>query len=193
MTMTTLYLDRKGLELRLDGAALALYENGERTATVPLALLDRVVIRAETTLTSGVLGAIVEGGRAAVVLSSRHGRRMAIVHGRAHNDAALRFAQYSAVQDGAWRLAWARRMIGTKITRQIRFMEGAMESRADRHKPIFDALELLRPLRGRVMDQAFGLESLRGLEGAAQAGYFRAYFIERLLRVAHPRENTHVP
>ncbi|EQD76958.1 CRISPR-associated protein Cas1, partial [mine drainage metagenome] len=52
--MTTLYLDRKGLELRPDGEALALYEGGSRVRSIPLALLDRVVIRAETMLTSGV-------------------------------------------------------------------------------------------------------------------------------------------
>ena len=45
--MSTLYLDRKGLELRADGNAMALYESGERIRTVPLSLLDRVVIRAE--------------------------------------------------------------------------------------------------------------------------------------------------
>jgi CRISPR-associated protein Cas2 len=80
LMMTTLYLDRKGLELRLDGAALALYEMGSRTRTVPPALLDRVVIRAETLLTSSVLGALAESGCAVVVLSGRHGRRLGKVH-----------------------------------------------------------------------------------------------------------------
>lgn len=173
--MTTLYLDRKGLELKLDGAALALYENGSRLRTVPLAMLDRVVIRAETTLSSSVLGALAEGGCAAVVLSGRHGRRLAVIHGRAHNDAALRVAQYARIQDSAWRLKWATRFVAAKLTRQQRFLERARAARPDRAKPIFDALETLRPLRVRVKSEVSSIESLRGVEGAAQAAYFRAF------------------
>ena len=173
--MTTLYLERKGLELRLDGAALALYEDGSRMRTLPLALLKRVVIRAETTLSSSVLGALAEAGCATVVLSGRHGRRMAMIHGRAHNDAALRVAQYARIQDTAWRLEWARRFVGAKVTRQQRFLERALAARPDCCKPIFDALQSLRPLRARVAGDVLSIESLRGMEGAAQAAYFRAY------------------
>jgi CRISPR-associated protein Cas1 len=173
--MTTLYLDRKGLELRLDGAALALYESGSRTRTVPLALLDRVVIRAETLLTSSVLGALAESGCAVVVLSGRHGRRLAVVLGRAHNDAALRVAQYARTQDADWRRTWAGRFVGAKIARQRRFLACALTARPDCHKPIWDALESLRPLPARLEDDALSIEGLRGLEGAAQAAYFRAY------------------
>ncbi len=173
--MTTLYLDRKGLELRLDGAALALYEGGRRERTVPLALFDRVVIRAETVLTSSVLGALAESGCATLVLSGRHGRRLAVVHGRAHNDAALRLAQYSSVQDDGWCLVWSRRFIGSKVLRQQRFLERALMARPDCRKPISDALETLRPLHARIVHEVLSIESLRGVEGAAQAAYFRAY------------------
>ena len=116
--MTTLYLDRKGLELKLDGAALALYEDGSRLRTVPLGLFKRIVIRAETMLSSSVLGALVDAGRSAVVLSGRQGRRLAVIQGRAHNDALLRVAQYAQTQDSSWRLVWARRFVGAKLTRQ---------------------------------------------------------------------------
>jgi CRISPR-associated protein Cas1 len=175
MTMTTLYLDRKGLELRLDGAALALYERGSRVRTMPLALLKRVVIRAETALSSSVLGALADAGRAAVVLSGRQGRRLAVIQGRAHNDAVLRVAQYAKTQDDVWRLGWARRFVGAKLVRQLRFLERVRAARPDRSKPVFDALESLRPLRGRIVGEVSSLETLRGLEGAAQAAYFRAY------------------
>ena len=138
--MATLYLDRKGLELRLDGGALALYEAGTRLRTVPLAMLERVIIRGETVLKSSVLGAIAENGCAAVVLSGRQGRRLAIIHGRQHNDAALRLAQFRAAQDVAWRLGLARRFITAKIRRQQRFLDSVRRTRPDRSKPVFDAL-----------------------------------------------------
>ncbi|MEW5977186.1 MAG: CRISPR-associated endonuclease Cas1 [Acidobacteriota bacterium] len=173
--MTTLYLDRKGLELRLDGAALALYEGGSRRRSVPLALLQRLVIRAHTALDSGVLGALAESGCAVVILSGRYGRRLAVVQGRRHNDATLRLAQYAQTQEPSWRLAWARRFVRAKVARQERLLQRVRAARAELGKPISDALQSLRPLRDRMAGEALNLESLRGMEGAAQAAYFRAY------------------
>jgi len=173
--MATLYLDRKGLELRVDGAALALYESGSRIRTVPLSLLDRIVFRAETALTSSALGALADSGCAAVVLSGRQGNRLAVVHGRPHNDAALRVAQYAASGNADWRLEWARRFIGAKIVRQQRFLERVLALRADRRKPLSDALETLAAMRLRVDEEGLCADNLRGIEGAAQAAYFRAY------------------
>lgn len=163
------------MEIKLDGAALALYEDGSRARTVPLSLLDRVVIRAETRLTSSVLGALADAGCAAVVLSGRQGKRLAVISGRAHNDAALRMAQYAATGNPSWRLDWARRFVGAKIGRQQRFLDRALALRLDRRKAISDALGTLTTLRTRINEDQLGLDSLRGVEGAAQAAYFRAY------------------
>ena len=43
--MTTLYIDRNNLELRLEGRALTCYEDGQRVGTIPTAPLERVVMR----------------------------------------------------------------------------------------------------------------------------------------------------
>lgn len=175
MKVTTLYLDRKGLEVKLDGSTLALYEQGTRLRTVPLSLLDRVVIRAETVLTSGVLGAVAEAGISAVVFSGRRGTRLALVQGRPHNDAALRLAQYAKSLDPDWRLDWSRRLVSAKLLREQRLLQKALSMRPDRRKPIYDALATLRPLQERVQEEGGSLDTLRGLEGAGQAAYLRAF------------------
>ncbi len=178
--MGTLYLDRKGLEIRADGSALALYEHGARVRTVPAALLDRVVIRAETAFTSGVLGMLAEAGVAITVLGGRQGRRVALVMGRGHNDARIRLAQYVRSQDAAFRLSWACRFIEKKVAHQIAFLEAALARRADLRKPLTDALATLRSLRLRLGGSRPEIAEagvLRGIEGAAQAAYFRAYCV----------------
>jgi len=172
--MTTLYLDRKGLEVKVDGRALALYENGRRAGTVPINLLSRVVIRAETRLTSSVLGALGAAGCSTLILSGRHGKRMATIHGRPHNDALLRIGQYAAIWDSTWRLEWAKRFVGAKLSRQIRLMEHVLAERRDLRKPVMDTLRTLRSIRVGVPGVS-SIASLRGSEGAAQAAYFRAY------------------
>src|SRR3972149_4440105 len=89
--MATLVLDRSDLELRADGSALALYESGGRSGTIPLALLDRVVLQgAAIRLETGVLTRLAEAGVTTLLLSARHSRRLALVLGPAHNDAAVR-------------------------------------------------------------------------------------------------------
>lgn len=60
--MTTLYIDRKSLTLRADGDALVFYEQGERTATVPLRILERVCMRGDLMLSAKVLGKLGEAG-----------------------------------------------------------------------------------------------------------------------------------
>ena len=89
-TMATLLLDRADLEVRITDGALALYEGGTRRQTVPLRLIDRVVIQgARTRLDSAVLIKLAEAGAATLLLSPRAGRQVAIVLGPAHNDAAV--------------------------------------------------------------------------------------------------------
>jgi CRISPR-associated protein Cas1 len=48
--MSTLYLDRRDLSLKLEGRTLALYADGARHGTVPLHLLERVVMRSAVSL-----------------------------------------------------------------------------------------------------------------------------------------------
>ena len=174
--MTTLYLDRKGLDLRVDGKAIALYENAQRVRTVPIALLDRVVIRAETTLSSGVLGAVAEAGVPIVVLSGRHGRRMATVLGQAHNDARTRLGQYRCAQDEAFRPGVARRLVSSKLAHQSAALRRALQARPDQRKPLFDAMAALEKARATLAaGSVVSIDTLLGIEGAAQAAYFRGY------------------
>lgn len=92
--MSTLLLDRAQLEVRCDGDALALYEAGQRRGSVPVHLLERCVIHgAGTRLDSGVLLRLAEAGVPTVLFSPRVGRRVALVLGPAHEDAAVRLAQ----------------------------------------------------------------------------------------------------
>lgn len=80
--MGTLYLDRKDIELRREGRHLCLYEAGSRSATIPLNVVERVVIRGQATLSTGVLGLLAEEGVGLLVLAGRQGRAAAILHGK---------------------------------------------------------------------------------------------------------------
>lgn len=174
--MATLVLDRSNLELRTDGACLAVYDDGVRTSTVPVKLLERVLLQGNIRLESGVLTSLAEQGVATVILSRRQSRRVAYLLGAGHSDAAIRLGQYGFSQDEPWCGLWARRMILGKLHGQKQLLTMAMETRPDCRKPLSDAAVTLEgAVSGLRQDEQPEIRRIRGIEGAAAAAYFRGF------------------
>lgn len=174
--MATLLLDRADLEVRFTEGALALYENGTRRQTVPLRLIERVVIQgARTRLDSAVLIKLAEAGAATLLLGPRAGRQVAIVLGPAHNDAAVRLAQSRRVTDDAFCSAWARQLVVAKLRRQYRLLQRAEVRRPDARKPLFDARSGIAEALAQAREDGVACPRLRGLEGSAARAYFHGY------------------
>jgi CRISPR-associated protein Cas1 len=126
--MATLVLDRSNLELRSDGAALAVYEDGERRASVPLNLIERVILQGRIRLDTAVLARLAEAGVPAILLGIRSSRRVAILIGRGHSDASIRLAQFRNALDPAWCAAWSRRLVLGKARTQLRMLRRALDA-----------------------------------------------------------------
>lgn len=174
--MATLLVDRSDLEIRADGAALAIYEDNERRGTVPLKLLERVVLQGTVRLDTGVLGRLAEAGVPTLVLGARTSRRVAIVLGPAHRDASVRLAQFQCALDRAWCDGWARRLVLAKLRAQLRLLRRGLQERPDARKPLFEAIESLETMHCSLSTQGeAGAASVRGIEGASAAAYFRGY------------------
>ena len=124
--MGTLYIDRQGLSLHLQGGVIGLRADGERLRTVPA------------------------------------------------GDARARIVQCQRVADEPWATAWSRQIVRAKLSAQRRLLQGALKARADLRKPLTDAVTTLQRVQDRLA-QATDRASLRGLEGAGAAAYFRAY------------------
>ncbi len=176
--MPLLLLDRAQLDVRSEGDALALYEAGQRRGTVPIKLVERCVIQGvQTQLDSGVLIKLAEAGCTTVLMSPRHTRRIAIVLGPHHNDAAVRLAQAQCVMNDVWCRQWALDVVRTKLARQHRNLQTWLAQRPDARKPVFDALQAVGTSLSNL--QSLGasasqpdLANLRGREGAAARAYF---------------------
>lgn len=174
--MTTLILDRRDLELRADGAALAVYEAGERRGTIPLKLLERVVLQGTVRLDTSVLGRLAEAGVPTILLGARNSRRVATLIGPAHRDAAIRLAQLQRALDAPWCAAWSRRLVLGKGRVQLRLLREALDERPDARKPLFDAMQTIEAAtRALANDEDVSRERTRGLEGACAAAWFRGH------------------
>ena len=177
--MGMLLLDRSQLDVRAEGDTLALYEAGQRRGTVPIKLIDRCVIHgAQTRLDTGVLMKLAEAGATTVLMSPRQTRRIAIVLGPQHNDAAVRLAQASRVMDDTWCRQWALGVVRAKLSRQHRALRTLQAQRPDARKPLFDALQAIDsalsnlPASSATQETLPDLANLRGREGAAARAYF---------------------
>lgn len=119
--MGSLYLDRKNLGVKLDGQTLALYEDGVKKGTVPLHLLERVVLRGNVQLKSRVLGALSERNIGLLVLSGRNTEATAMLAARSHGDSVRRgWGQYQTSLDDDLRRPLARWLVLVKVRAQQR-------------------------------------------------------------------------
>jgi CRISPR-associated protein Cas1 len=168
--MTSLYVDRRGVELRLDGDALAFYENGERCGTVPLAPLDRVYLRGDVTLQSSLLGKLGAHGIGVIVVSGRKGEA-SLMMAQPHNDAARRIAQYRLSQDAGFCLAFAQCVVELKLREQADFLLALREKDLQARYELTSRGRQVREALDKIAQQT-SIAALRGLEGHAAAAYF---------------------
>jgi CRISPR-associated protein Cas1 len=141
---------------------------------VPLAGAERVVVRRAETLRFRRLAALGERRVGLLVLGGRKGEPAAHLVGLPHADATVRLGQFALANDEARTLALARIAVKGKLAGQLAVLREALQSRPDRRKPLFDAeAEVARILE--QISAAGSLDILRGLEGAAAAGFLRGY------------------
>ena len=172
--MTTCYIDRKEAELRADGHAIAVYEGGRRTATIPLGPLTRLVILGNIHLETRLLHRLAEQG---VVVSLIGGRRHQVVGSFAatlHGDAGRRLAQYRAASDATQTRAQAAATVAAKVDGHLDLLR-EFRPHARRGEVVVTSIDRMESVRSRLAEDGLTVETIRGLEGAAAAAYFAAY------------------
>ena len=174
--MGTLYVDRRNIELRLDGQRIAMVADGVRSGAVPVAMIDLAVIYGHVTLDTRVISALAEHGAGVVVIDPRRGERSACVYGSSHNAAGRRLGQYARGLDDAWRTHWSRALVRRKVINQAALLRQALVRRPATRNAIAPALRTLtRSLSVLRTGAPVSRDSIRGLEGSAAAAYFRGY------------------
>lgn len=173
--MRTVYVDRRHAALDAESGALVIRVPGERPATLPLAAVERLVVRGTATLGAGLLAALWRQDAGLLLLSGRRGEPTARLLGRPHADAALRLAQYALQADRPRRAAIARRLVAAKVAAQRRTLERALVTAANRRQPLLRGIAALDHVRAELARGDADLGRLTGLEGAAAAGYFEAF------------------
>lgn len=174
--MSTLYIDRKHARLDLLGQAVEIRTHDGVPERVPLQNIERIVIRGNAVLTSGLLAQCWERRVSVIVLSGRRSAPTARLYGHIHRDAGIRLTQALMHADEEIRQQVAFHIVRAKITAQRRALATLAQGRPGGRSLSLAALDGLANASAKLSrDRTLPLAALRGLEGAAAAAYFRAF------------------
>ncbi|MDR3515413.1 MAG: CRISPR-associated endonuclease Cas1 [Azospirillaceae bacterium] len=170
--MSSLYVDRRGVEIGIDSEALTFHENGVRVGTVPIAPLERVYLRGDIRLATGTLGRLGAHGVGVIILSGRRAEPTLFLP-RPHHDARLRVTQLRWEGNPARRLEVAGWVLKAKLLAHQALLAELAEARPELRGPLLHAAEILDGMHRHIASKP-DTDALRGLEGAAAAAYFGA-------------------
>ena len=139
--MTSLYVDRRDVLLKHDAGAIVFYENGQRSATVPLAPLTRLILRGKVTLEAGLLGQLGQRGVGVLFLSGRNGDPHLLL-GPGHNDIQRRVVQVRLSLDSHFCLSYANALVQEKIQTQINSLDELRQFSDQIEQDVFAVLTL---------------------------------------------------
>lgn len=171
--MSSLFVDRKDVEVRLDDGVLVFTQKEQRVASVPLLAVDRIFFRGNIKLDSSLLGKLGEKDIGVVFLSGRHATP-SLFYPRTHNDAKRRICQYKAFIDMGFRIQFAKDLISNKFDSDKYCLEKIKE---ECNLYDQDILKIQTKLNG-YKDNIFlvdNLSSILGIEGHAATEYFSIF------------------
>lgn len=173
--MQTLYIDRKGSELDIQGSRLQVRIAGSaRPFSVPLNMLEFLVVSASVQFSSTLLAQLTLAGITAVFINPRKAEASCIAYGMLHNAADRRLLQYQAITDEALKLRYSTALVRQKIRGQRAMLLRAQRRRPDQRYALHKGLQRLTEMETRLAGVT-NIDSLRGYEGAGAAMYFEAY------------------
>lgn len=170
--MTTLYIDRKNLELRIESNTLAFYSESERLSTMPLNLIERLCIKGDLQLSAGVLGKLGELGIGIVILAGRK-QQATMLLPNAKQDARRRLAQAHYADNSGFCLARAKNWVREKILRQRSHLQTRDAESHIATNTLHHEIEQLRQAVESIASVK-SLAQLRGIEGSAASAHFSA-------------------
>lgn len=174
--MGTLYIDKKGLTIKVDGNALTFYSDDKREGMVPIKPLKRVVIVGNVTLETSVLNKLLLEHITIVFLSGRSMRFSGMFHGSLHNNGLLRLKQYEKA-NSQFNLDFSKDIVLRKISSQLEILNYASKERLDLKSQLLKSADSLTKILDNIKkdEDHFTIESLMGYEGGASSVYFSSY------------------
>ncbi len=170
--MGSLYIDRKDLEIKVEGNSLVFYLNGKREGSAPIQPLERVIIIGNLYLETSVLHKLCLNNVSVIFLSGRRLAFRGMLHGRLHRNGLLRLKQYEKSLS-PFCLILSRELVEAKLRQQIALLSYLKDLRPEFKYELSNSVKSIQAILEEVL-RLDSLDSIRGLEGSAANCYFRA-------------------
>lgn len=168
--MPTLYIDRKTSEIKLENEALVFYDKGQRSRTIPLAPIERIIIKGNSQVSCNIFRKLGEKGIGIIFLSGRTNTPTLFMP-RPHNDATRRIMQYLLSRDPSFKLAFSKMLMRLKLQMQSRWIWEISQLTAE--QSIKDTVKEIYQNIINIQYQE-NISQLMGLEGRSALVYFAA-------------------
>jgi|SRR5690606_9499519 CRISPR-associated protein Cas1 len=173
--MKTLFIDRKNAELEIEkGRLIVRIPDQNPHFSVPTNILEMLVISAPVRFSSTLMTQLTQEKVISVFINQRRMDGCTITTGIMHNDARRRLLQYQAINQISLRITYAKQLVEQKLRLQKALLIRALNARPDLRLDMTKAISRIDYQLRNINDIAT-FESLRGVEGAAGAAYFKAY------------------
>lgn len=171
--MGLLFVDRKNAHLHSANGCVEIRVADVLQQRVPLSMLERVVIRADTVVSGRAMTELVHHGVGLLAISGRKRDKVASLLGVPAKDTQSRRLQVLSAHDMQASLSIARAVIWRKLISQRRLLHRYSLKRPDLRYALTASGKTIVNLAEKANGQN-DIDSLRGLEGAAARSYFKA-------------------
>lgn len=171
--MSTVFIDRKDIEMRVDGNSITFYSKGKREGNLPIAPLKRIVIVGNIKIETSVFYKLIKKGITVTFLTGRL-KYSGTLTGPMHNNGLLRVKQYEKSLNEFAGL-FSAELINKKIISQRDFIYEMKEIKPILSMHIDKALTIIERIMTNINTNTPSIESLRGIEGSASSLYFSLY------------------
>lgn len=176
--MRDIVIDQKGCQLTFDRQLLILHHPSfSRPVSLPFSQIQSLILASAVMLTSNLLTKLAEHGIAVVVLpsgGSGANGQACFVQGRWQAGVVRRLGQYAIIHDSNHAVMWANKLVCLKIHRQSQLLGQIAKQKAISADT---AVAQLNATKFKLLkaENYPDLASLRGIEGASSAVFFRQY------------------
>lgn len=191
--MAALYIDRRGTALTVERAALTIREPGARPRTVPLHMIERLVLVGDVRVSAAVLTRLAALDCSVSCLPGRGRSGGVHLSGMSHGDVGRRIAQYRLSVDPAARAVWVRQLIHLRLAGQRRLLGMGLRSQPAERLALHRAMHQVRAAMQALRDPQLRVEQMRGHEGAATQAFFAGYRVMLPLAAGFDGRNRRPP
>ncbi len=163
------------MRISREGKAIVLRDGDKRLTSIPMRLLERVVIYRNVQMDVFIFHHLANAGIPTVILGRGKGQ-IALVHGPVGKDAFRRIRQYQLHGNKQWRQLWSWTLVRHKLAAQLRLLRRMEHERQDLRRLLKVSVQRVATAHASLKIQPQrSLDSLRGIEGAAASACFQVY------------------